>query len=61
LSIPERAWQDLSMDFITHLPESQSCDAVLVVVNRLTKMKHFIPCKGTCDAKEVARLFTEHV
>ena len=61
LLIPKRAWQDLSMDFITHLPESYSYDAVLVVVDRLTKMKHFIPCKGTCDAEEVARLFTKHV
>jgi len=61
LPIPERAWQDLSMDFITHLPESDGCDAILVVVDRLTKMKHVIACQGTCDAEEVARLFTKHV
>ncbi|KAI1676227.1 reverse transcriptase [Pyrenophora tritici-repentis] len=61
LPIPERAWQDVSMDFITHLPESQEYDAILVVVDRLTKIKHFIACHGTCDAEEVSRLFTKHV
>ncbi|KAG0154825.1 hypothetical protein PDIDSM_395 [Penicillium digitatum] len=57
----ERAWQDISMDFITHLPLSYGYDAILVVVDRLTKMKHFIYCKGTCNAEEVARLYTRHV
>ncbi|KAG0153386.1 hypothetical protein PDIDSM_5239 [Penicillium digitatum] len=46
------------MDFITHLPLSYGYDAILVVVDRLTKMKHFIHCKGTCNAEEVARLYT---
>lgn len=61
LPIPERAWRDVSMDFITHLPESQGHDAILVVVDRLTKMRHFVACHGTCDAEEVSRLFTKHV
>ncbi|KAG0159971.1 hypothetical protein PDIDSM_7498 [Penicillium digitatum] len=49
------------MDFITHLPLSYGYDAILVVVDRLTKMKHFIHCKGTCNAEEAARLYTRHV
>jgi hypothetical protein len=49
------------MDFITHLPASQGYDAILVVVDRLTKMKHFLLCKGTCDSKEVAQLYIEHI
>jgi hypothetical protein len=61
LPIPTRAWQDLSMDFITHLPLSNGYDAIMVVVDRLTKMRHFIPCNGTCDAEEAARLYTLHV
>ncbi|KAG0158414.1 hypothetical protein PDIDSM_5928 [Penicillium digitatum] len=61
LPVPERAWQDISMDFITHLPLSYGYDAILVMVERLTKMKHFIHCKGTCNAEEVARLYTRHV
>jgi transposase InsO family protein len=49
------------MDFITHLEPSQEYDAILVVACRLTKMRHIIPCKGTCDAEEVARLYVKHV
>jgi hypothetical protein len=49
------------MDFITHLTPSQGYDAILVVVDRLTKMRHFIPCKSTCGAEEVARLYTRYI
>lgn len=49
------------MDFITHLPASRGHDAVMVVVDRLSKMRHFMACKGTCDSEEAARLFTENV
>lgn len=49
------------MDFITQLPESEGYDAILVVVDRLTKMKHVMACHGTCDAEEVARRFVRHV
>jgi transposase InsO family protein len=61
LAAPDRAWKDISMDFITHLPESHGYDAILVVVDRLTKFRHYIPCKGTCDAEEAARLFRDHI
>jgi transposase InsO family protein len=61
LPIPERAWRDISMDFITHLPLSQGYDAVLVIVDRLTKMRHLIPCKATCNSEETARLYLHHV
>jgi hypothetical protein len=51
------------MDFITDLPPSSrhSYDAVLVVVCRLTKMAHFIPCTKTTTAEATARLVLDHV
>ena len=49
------------MDFVVHLPKSDSYDAILVVVCRLTKMKHFIACRDTCGADEVARLYLNNV
>lgn len=61
LPVPERSWKDISVDFITHLPASRGYDAIMVVVDRLTKMRHFIACKGTCDAEEATRLFVKYV
>ncbi|KAL8441241.1 hypothetical protein Emed_007593 [Eimeria media] len=62
LAIPLRRWDSISMDYITGLPTStQGNDAVLVVIDRLTKMAHFIPLKTTATAADVANLFTREV
>ena len=45
LPIPERRWGSVSMDLITQLPKSHGHDAIVVFVDRLTKMTHFVPCK----------------
>ncbi|CAI7855937.1 unnamed protein product [Closterium sp. NIES-53] len=55
---PERAWQQVTMDFVTGLPARASGnDAILVVVDRLTKMAHFAACKKIITTEETARLF----
>jgi hypothetical protein len=63
LPIPHRRWTDLSMDFITHLPPSgdEGYDSIMVVVDRLTKMAHFIPCHKTITARQCADLFVTNV
>ena len=61
LPVPERVWQDLTMDFIVGLPEVRGRDSICVVVDRLSKYAHFIPCTSTITAAEVARLFLNHV
>lgn len=61
LPTPETPWTSLSMDFIVKLPESGSADSILVVVDRLTKMSHFIPCRETTDAPELAELFLHNI
>ncbi|WVZ98213.1 hypothetical protein U9M48_043681 [Paspalum notatum var. saurae] len=44
LKIPEWKWEEIGMDFIIGLPRTQSgFDSIWVVVNRLTKVTHFIP------------------
>ena len=45
LSTPNRAWSDISMDFIVELPKSKDMTTIMVVVDRLTKMAHFIPLR----------------
>ena len=49
------------MDFITQLPESGGNDAIWVVIDQLTKMAHFIPCRTDMTAGQFIRLFTENV
>ncbi len=61
LPIPETPWTSISMDFIVDLLKSKSFDSVFVVVDRLTKMAHFMPCNKTIIGKETARLFLENV
>ena len=60
-SIPEKSWMHISADFITKLPIAQGYDSILVVVDRLTKMVHFIPITEKTLAKGLARLFRDNV
>jgi len=41
-SILEKPWIYILVDFITKLPLAQGYDSILVVVDRLTKIVHFI-------------------
>jgi len=45
LELPYAPWQSIAMDFITELPESEGCDQLRVVIDRFTKMAHFLPLR----------------
>ena len=64
LPVPFRAWSDISIDYITPLPECNRFGTkykhILTVVCRLTKMCHFIPVV-TLDAGELAEAFTHRI
>ena len=61
LPIPSRPWYSVSLDWITDLPPSQYHDAILVVVDRLTKQAIFIPTTKSMPAPDVAALFVHNV
>ncbi|CCG84601.2 protein of unknown function [Taphrina deformans PYCC 5710] len=61
LPIPDTPWTSIAMDYIVKLPPSKGFDFILVVVCRLTKMAHFIPCREAMSTEEFAQLFVSHI
>ena len=62
LSIPEWKWDKLGMDFITRLPRTRSgYDSIWIVVDRLTKVAHFIPVKTTYTSAKLAKIYMTRI
>jgi hypothetical protein len=63
LESPSRAWEGVTMDFVTDLPESTAVGytGILIIVDRLTTMAIYLPCRKDIESPELARLFFEHV
>ena len=61
LSIPDKAWKSISMDFIVGLPKSNGMTVIFVVCDRLTKYAHFLPLAHPFGAAKVAQLFMDNI
>ena len=64
LPIPEQRWKDVSIDFITGLPDVNGRNTILTVIDRLSKERHYIACtasKEGTSAEATAGLLIEGV
>ena len=56
--IPSWKWEIISLDFITGLPRNQNLnESVMVVVDKLSKVAHFIPVKTMYKAANMLTSF----
>lgn len=66
LPVPQQRWQDITMDYITDLPSANKdslcpgATSILVIVDRLSKEKHLVPCKSM-NTGYLARVFIRDV
>ena len=61
LPIPSQHWDTISVDFIVELPEAHGYNAVMNVVDSVSKQAHFILTTTTITALRVAQLYMAHV
>jgi len=63
IPLSDRRWQQITIDFIAGIPTTANYeyDMIMVVVDRLSKYAHFIPCYTTCSAKDIAWLFYHNI
>ena len=62
LAIPEWKFDHIEMDFVTGFPKSKhGNDAIFVVIDKLTKVAHFLPIKESITTAQLAELYTSRI
>ena len=61
LELPVRKWDHIALDFVVGMPVPDGLDTTCTIVDKATKMCHFVPCSESIFAKGVAQLYWQHV
>jgi hypothetical protein len=62
LKIPKWKWEEIVIDFIVGLPRTQAgYDSIWVIVDRLTKVAHFILVKMTYSGATLVELYMSRI
>jgi hypothetical protein len=62
LKIPQWKWEEIEMDFIVGLPRTLArYDSIWIIVDRLTKVAHFIPVKTTYSGAKLVELYMSRI
>jgi hypothetical protein len=64
LSMSNRSWTNIILDFVTKLFDNRNYNAILMIVDRLSKMHHYISCttdENETTIKKTVKLFIQHV
>jgi len=61
LEIPEGLWQDISIDMIGPLPKSNGMDAIVVIVDRFTKMIRLKATTTNISSEGIAKIYRDKI
>ncbi len=64
LSMFDWSWTNITFDFVTELSDSRDYNAIFMIVNKLSKMHHYIFCiinKNEITIEKVVKLLIQHV
>jgi hypothetical protein len=62
LPVPKWKWEEIGMDFVIGLPWTQKGnDSIWVIIDRLTKVAHFIPVKTTFRGATLAQIYLKEI
>ena len=62
IPIPKWKWETITMEFITELPRTRKQnDSIMVVVDKLSKVAHFIPVHSTYKAVNIGDIFMKEI